>query len=939
MKQSSAFYSPAVIARLRRVRHDDIVQRAQHWAKLGDDQLRRLVFGATINRAWQVLSNGHCPACQKDVTMFAWRADALRQPWKLQCTQCQEWFPKNDFGKFYRSGLDADGIFQPAKADRALLVNEDQPGSPVGIDDGEGYVDGDKRWRFIGHYLIAGQWRQLVLDGLRALCEAYVVTGERRYAHQAGVLLDRLADIHPTYDFFKQGYVYEHLDSAGYVSIWHHACFETREIVIAFDQVFDALPAATQRKFQDRFCGDVFANLGKIHCNYPAHDVTVILMHVILGWPGNRAQIMAMLDPVIQKVTAVDGLTGEKGITGYACWAPSHMAQLFSYLTLLDDGLLGELLKKYPRLHQLYRFYIDTWCLQKYYPLIGDTDWFGKVTDEFPALPWRGMTQHRPFSPPPSLCPSMFTFCWKMYELTGDAAFVQVLHHANGGKVDELPHDPFTDNPGQFQQRVRDVIAREGAELNVGSVNKEQWHLAILRSGKAANARAAWISYDAWGGHGHANGMNIGLYAKGRDLMPDNGYPPVHKGGFSGEWFDWYWSTAAHNTVVVDGYSQVRFAGKTTLWKTGGDCQVIRVEPDRQPVPLNGELIGFYLCTPGSIGHVRCNNFGDDFDRGELGPDWRVLDGEWRITNGRLTGHGTIMCTRRFPGAQRLEFDAVTSAPQPCDLSALLMAHERGLNTGAFFGFGSDNNRYSMINIDPAAGRCRSAARSEATIVCGKLYRIVCECDGHALRHWVDGKLIQRCLNDGLPFLDAETSAEKRYARTLALVDIDDQDAYVVDLFHVVGGRDHAKFVHSNFSTITTTGLALQPAPDYGHGTKMRNFRTDPTPKLGWSADWQIADSAVHLRYFDLTEGASASTCEGWIASAGYQSHAEVWIPRMMVRRQAHESLFVAVLDPHAGRANIARVLRRCDLLEVELRNGRRDTFRWSLADASFTKL
>ena len=925
-KQCSAFYHPATLARLRRVAHADIVQRAQHWAQMSDGELRGLVFGPTISRAWQVLSSGNCPACRQSMTMFTWKVDALRHPWKVQCAHCGELFPKNDFAAFYRSGLDADGIFRPAQADRSVL------GNGFGVDDGEGYVEGDNRWRFIGYYLIAGQWRQLVLDGLRALCEAYVVTGETRYAQRAEILLDRLADVHPTYDFFQQGYVFEkRRDSSGYVSIWHHACFETREIIIAYDQVFDALTAATQRKFQERFCGDLLANPEKIRCNYPAHDVTMILLHVVLGC--DRAQLMARLDPVIQTVTAVDGVTGEKGITGYATWGPSHMAQLFSYLALLDDNLLSGLLEKYPQLHQLYRFYIDTWCLQKYYPLIGDTDWFGKVTDEFPALPWHGMTQHRPFSPPPSLCPSMYTFCWKMYELTGDAAFVQVLHHANGSKLDGLPHDLFADDPCQFQQRVGEIIAREGAELNVGSVNKEQWHLAILRSGQTA----AWISYDAWGGHGHANGMNIGLYAKGLDLMPDNGYPPIHKGGWGSEWFNWYWSTAAHNTVTVDGRSQVRFNGKTTLWKTGGDCQIIRVEPDRRPMLLDGDRIGFYLCAPGSLGHVRCNNFSDNFDRRELGPDWRVLDGEWRIENGRLTGQGTILCTRRFPGPQRLEYDAITHAAEPCDLSAFLMSHERGLNTGAFFGFGSDYNRYSLINIDPASGRCRSAARSEKTIIAGQLYQIVCECDGRALRHWVDGQLIQRCLNDGLPFLDADTSAEKHYDRTLALVNSGDQNAYVVDLFRVVGGRDHAKFVHSNFSTLTTDGLSLQPAPDYGHGTKMRNFRTDPGAKPGWSADWKIINSDVHLRYFDLTEGVSASTCEGWIASAGFQSNDETWIPRLMIRRQAHESLFVAVLEPYVGQSKIARVHRDGDRLTVDLHNGRRDAFQWSASD--FVKL
>ena len=54
----------------------------------------------------------------------------------------------------------------------------------------EGYLEdgGKKRWRFIGAYLIYGQWKQAIVDGLSKLAQAYVVTGDKDYAHRAGVL-------------------------------------------------------------------------------------------------------------------------------------------------------------------------------------------------------------------------------------------------------------------------------------------------------------------------------------------------------------------------------------------------------------------------------------------------------------------------------------------------------------------------------------------------------------------------------------------------------------------------------------------------------------------------------------------------------------------------------------------------------------------------------
>ncbi len=102
--------------------------------------------------------------------MYEWIADALGQPWKMRCPHCRELFPKNDFLKFYRSGLNEQNVFDPKRADRFLLFNLEHPdpADPLhkfGVDDGEGYVEGGKRWRFIGAYLIYGQWKQAIVAG------------------------------------------------------------------------------------------------------------------------------------------------------------------------------------------------------------------------------------------------------------------------------------------------------------------------------------------------------------------------------------------------------------------------------------------------------------------------------------------------------------------------------------------------------------------------------------------------------------------------------------------------------------------------------------------------------------------------------------------------------------------------------------------------------
>lgn len=786
---------------------DLVVEKAERWADRSDDELWDMVFGPTISRSWMVWSNGHCPACKASVPMYTWEIDALERPWKTRCPHCAELFPKNDFLAFYRSGLDAAAVFDPRRADRSLLVNTDHPGigdpkRGFGVDDGEGYVEGPRRWRFIGAYLIYGQWKQAVLGGITALAEAYVVTGDAGFAHKAAVLLDRVADLYPSFDFKAQGLVYEGPGHAGYVSTWHDACEETRELVLAYDQIFAGLPgdaelvaflnakarkhglantkatfADIRRNIEERILRDALANSGKIHSNYPRTDITRAVILTVLGWPESRAEVMALIDGMLKRTTAVDGVTGEKGLANYSAFGPQSLALFLGNYMRMDPAFLGDLLARHPRLHDTYRFHIDTWCCGRYYPLSGDTGWFAKAIDQYQGVRFQRPGHQSGYSHTDSaLAPSMYTFLWRLYEVTADPAFVQALYAANDGTVEGLPYDLLADDAASVADAVGEVIAREGPTPTLRSVNKEQWHIAILRSGRGAHERAVWLDYDAGGGHSHADGMNLGLFAKGLDLMPDFGYPPVQFGGWGSPKAQWYRNSASHNTVVVDGRNHAREAGRTTLWAVGDVLKAVRA--------------------------------------------------------------------------------------------------------------------------------------SAASLIGGK-----------------------------------------QFERTVALVDVSAEDSYVLDVCRVAGGADHAKFQHSHFGTITTSGLATEPAADYGHGTQMRGFRLDPHPTPGWSVDWRVedryrllgVDADVHLRYTDLTTDAQAATAEAWVvAGANYSGGEETWIPRIMVRRRADTeasvSTFVAVLEPYDRSPGITGI-RRLRLttpdgqtypdpnvaLEISLTGGRRD--------------
>ena len=775
---------------------ESIVRAADPWTDFSDEDLWHLMFGHTIRRSWMVWSNGHCPVCKAGVPMYNWKIDALNAPWKLMCPHCEELFPKNDFQAFYESGLDDHGVFDPDKADRALLYNADHPDKDdplhaFGVDGGEGYRADGNIWWFIGTYLIYGQWKQVVHAGIKHLAAAYVVTGDRVYAHKAIVLLDRVADLYPTFDFKEEGVMYEGPGARGYVSTWHDACEETREMALAFDQVKSAIPGDEElvrflsakarehglenpkatpgdirRNIEDGILRDPIKNSGKISTNYPRREIALIILKTVLDREGYRDDVDQMVSEMLERATAIDGVTGEKGLAGYTAGVIHSLATFIERFTRIEPDYLAGLLARHPKLAQTYRFHIDTWCLQKYYPQAGDTGSFGRQFDRYVGAG---------FSTAPGLMPSIFSLFWRLYELTDDPAYVQVLFHAADNQLTQLPHDLFAEDPEGFQAGVQAVIEEHGTEIKLTSVNKSDWHIAVLRSGTGLQRRAFWIDYDSGGGHGHMDGMNLGLFAHGLDLMPDFGYPPVQFGGWEGPKFWWYVCTAGHNTVVVDGKDQERPAdGRHTLWGVGERLRAIRVS----------------------------------------GPDLYQID---------------------------------------------------------------------------------------------------------------------------------------QYERTVVMSDLSDGSSYAVDIFRVVGGTDHAKFMHSHFGTLTTTGLKLEPGEEYGFHALMRDFQTDRTPAPGWSAEWKVEDRLgylesekdIRLRCTDLTSDAEASTAEAWVAMST-ASNEEAWIPRTMVRRQSADaplaSTFVGVIEPCEGASEIASIRRldlttesgeafpdTCVAVEVKLKDGRTD--------------
>jgi len=837
VKKNSVFYSPRILKKMQRAIHSDpwaadiqttCIKNARPWLERSDEELWSAMFGPTISRTWMVWSNGHCPSCQKSVPMYTWKIDPIHNPWKVQCPHCDAYFPKNDFLAFYRSGLDEHGVFDPARGDRSLLFNAEHPDEDdslhtFGMDDGEGYVNGPNRWRFIGAYLIHGQWKRFVYDGILNLALAYLVTQDSVYAHKAGILLDRVADLYPSFDFVSQGYSYEKQDPIlghGYVSVWHDACAEAREMALAYDAIFDALKKDNalvafiaekarqhklantkstfhliQKNIEERIFRDTIRNREKIESNFPQTEITQTVIETVLSWPARRNHTLEAIDAFLAPGLRNDGLSGEKGLAGYASGFPRSLAQILALYNQIDEGLLTSLFDRRPGIETTFRFHADTWVDQSYYPKVGDTGVIGQKETHYAGAQFL----KNPIQERPSMYAflSMYSFFWKLFELTNDTVYVQILFRENDSRPDGLPFDLLCDDPSGFRSRVQTVIDEAGEKAAETSVNKTGWCLGLLRAGVSPHQRTVWLDYDVGGNHCHADAMNLGLFAYGLDIIPGFGYPPVQFGGWTSPRSIWYRKTAAHNTVVVDGQDQILNIGQ------------------RETEPLAVQL-----------------------------------NPEKKLVRGRTT-------------------------------------------------------------------------------------------------LWAVGKNIQAIRATGPDVYGAVKL--KQYERTLVLVDMSESASYVLDVFRVIGGRDHAKFLHGHFGTLETRGLNLAPDPDFGMDTQMRNFQRDASPASGWSATWRFRDvhsylpdsAAVFLRYVDLTRNATAFTAETWVAF-GFNNSDEAWLPSLVVRNHSDAAPlatnFVGILEPFET-APLVRGVKRYDVndrqsvrysdmnvaLEVELVNGSRD--------------
>ncbi|MBN1343181.1 MAG: heparinase II/III family protein [Phycisphaerae bacterium] len=510
---------------------DSIVAAADTMLAWPDDVLKARVPTSEVPRAFNVGTVG-CPVHGKRIYAkagtYPWITDPNR-PFKIQCPVGKEWYPSNDFYAYFRGEM----------KDRSLLTG------PY-ADDGWGWVgpDGERYW-FVGYACHWGEWRRLILDGLTNLARAYTLTGDKRYAHKAGIILAKIAQTYPAMDYSKQSR-YSQISGGGYHGkilnlIWETGTFTNlaRDYDAAWDAIGGdkALATLFGCASGDEVRGLIESNLledgidaifaAKIRGNFGMHQRALATGAVV----RQTGPVKEWLDGILTKDTSSHSFVG----LNYALYnlvyrdgmpyetSPGYcfgwVSNLFTTATVLAKG--GVDLFKLPKMRSLADAPLEMICIDKYTPALGDA---GNI--------WGSLTPDRP---------GIYQTAYRAY---GDPRYARWLE-----RIGATGDDSFKDFDSLFYPAIELKPLASHPTTTPHSRLMDGYGMALLRN--RANSMNVSLYYGFRGGHGHFDRLHFDLYACGVPITPDLGYPDFMNGYVPGI-YSWSKNTICHNTVTVD---------------------------------------------------------------------------------------------------------------------------------------------------------------------------------------------------------------------------------------------------------------------------------------------------------------------------------------------------------------------------------------------------
>jgi hypothetical protein len=551
-KTSRTYYTDAEVAAIRqraadpryKSQVDSIIKAASIVADCSDEDLWNMVPPAELTRALTVRYQYDCPVHGEEIYKvggrFPWITSSDK-PYVVECPVGHESYPSNDFAAYLKNG-------RKEKLDTTQKY----------VDDGDGYVDEKgNHYFFAGYYNFWHLWRKTLIDGVANCGNAYLITGDEKYAHKAAIALASISRVYPQMNYSKQAYhngkwpagingrVLDYIWENQTVGAW----------AVAYDQIYptlsgdEALKALAAKNGVD----DVKASIEKNIFQEMASD---LLEKKI--W-GNKFELRSTstLALVLDNHDKTKGITSEQmiewllkgggeleftfyngfdrdGWGGESSLSYSRIWNSATVAAAVDLSRLGVGMVQDPKWLRLAKAPMEMRILDKLYPRLGDIDGHIKGTSQvpLPELLTFGVTQFKDADCAAALLKEDDYKAPLLARHSLDTATLREL-----AKNAKLPPPPYTRDFGGYGLAV--------LELNDG----DQTHSATIYYGSP------------YASHGHSDRLTMSYHIGERDIFPDLGYPS--QWGSAADL--WVKNTPSHYCVLVDEKAQpTRFAGSLT---------------------------------------------------------------------------------------------------------------------------------------------------------------------------------------------------------------------------------------------------------------------------------------------------------------------------------------------------------------------------------------
>ncbi|MDD5677312.1 MAG: heparinase II/III family protein [Kiritimatiellae bacterium] len=577
---------------------DRLIAQVKPYMEMPDETLWKLLPAQAMPRDSGVNFNNSagCPKCGNEhfkapYNPSRWFVDFPNRPWQVQCRNCRQWFPANDFAAYYASALDKHYKFQLGKGDAQFL-------KPVGnaartwVDDGTGVkIDGHK-WFFAANYSFVS-WTTLI-DITKKLAILYTLTDDTAYAHKAGVLLDRMADLYPEMDYKPHHARGMEASTGGsgkgrvQGKIWE--CFTVDKLSQAYDYIFDGLADDKQlaefagNMSSQYHTGDkssleminkhIRSNLineficgildGRIHGNAGMRELAMTCAAIALDDARLTPRYLDWLFKpdggnipyVIVNLLGREGFSHETGL-GYASIPGRSYYNVAELLQKNTAYTNHNLYRDFPKLRNCFTMCAKVRAADVYAPNWGDGN-------KCMNMGSTGMVNPLDMS-------------LTGYRIYGGKDIAREVWLSNGISLDNIQLDIYADQPEAIIAKLKTDLAGEPEPLC--SYNSGGYGCAFLQAPSRKYPRCIMMYYGRMIAHGHQDRLALQMIANNAVALPDMGYPL-----FMGAWpkrIGWTRHVISHNTCMVNDKGPQEdgsYSGKTQLFADLGFLRVADVD-------------------------------------------------------------------------------------------------------------------------------------------------------------------------------------------------------------------------------------------------------------------------------------------------------------------------------------------------------------------------